>query len=199
MRNTVANCARSGIFNHTSTYSDIENNTFYNNAYTQFLVVREANPISKVLAKGNIMFAKTASQLAGRMESYYGTNNLPQVGDINNNYYCRPIDNNYMFFDMYEIGTSGQYVTSYETLTSWQSKFGIDKQSKTSPATFPSFLASNAAGVNLFSNGSFTANAGGVGTWSPIGDETISWVNNKLDGGAIQTVCQQLFTIQLFL
>ena len=186
LRNTAAYCARSGMFNHAATYSDIENNTFYNNAYTQFLLVRETNPVSNIVSTGNIMFAKTASQLASRMESYYGTNNLTSVGAVNYNYYCRPIDNNYMFFDMYELGTSGQFVTSYETLTSWQSKFGIDAGSQTSPATFPAFTSSNASGVNLFSNGSFTANTGGVGTWSPIGDETLSWVNNKLDGGAIQ-------------
>ncbi len=182
MNNTVANCGQAGIFNHNSYFTNISNNTLYNNGKAQFLFVRQINPVSSVTVQNNIMFAKTATQLASRMESYSGNNDLSQIGNEDNNYYCRPIDNNYMFYDMYEVGTSGNYVTSYETLATWQSKFGLDGNSQSSPGTIPSFTSSNASGMNLFPNGSFTSNADNVGVWSPIGDGTVSW----LPGGKVQ-------------
>ena len=182
--NTVANCGQAGIFNHNATYSTITNNTMYNNGKEQFLAVRSFNPVSNVTFTGNIMFAKTATQLASRMESYYGSNNIPQLGTVNNNYYCRPIDNNLMFYDMYL--QNGQYYTSYENMDSWRSKFGFDKSSATSPATFPSFLYSNASGINLFKNGTFNQNIYNAYSYSPIGDVATSWNSNKLDGGTLQ-------------
>ncbi|MDQ2752481.1 MAG: right-handed parallel beta-helix repeat-containing protein, partial [Bacteroidota bacterium] len=186
LRNTVANCAQTGFFNHTATYSDIENNTFYNNGNEQFLAVRENNPLSNVVFKNNICFSKTASQLVSRLESQYGTNNLPQIGTFDNNYYCRPIDNNFMFYNMDEIGNSGQYNTYNQTLSTWQSSLGLDPNSQTSPATIPSFTASNLSGSNLFPNGSFSSNIYNVAKWSPIGDIITNWVPGELDGGTLQ-------------
>ncbi len=145
--NTVANCAFVGMFNHTSYYMDIENNTFYNNAQEQFLGVRTSNPISNVTFQNNICFSKTAKQLASKLQTYYGSNNLSGIGTFNNNYYCRPIDNNYMFYSMSEIGSSGQYNTYNQTLSNWQSSMGLDANSSTSPSTIPSFVASGLSGV----------------------------------------------------
>ena len=186
LRNTVANCAQTGFFNHTATYSDIENNTFYNNGNEQFLGVRENNPLSSVVFKNNICFSRTASQLVSRLESESGSNNLPQIGDFNNNYYCRPIDNNFMFYNMDLIGNSGLYNTYYQTLDSWQSNLGLDAGSQTSPATISPFTASNLSGSNLFPNGSFSSNIYNVAKWSPTGDMNTSWISNKLDGGTLQ-------------
>ncbi len=186
MNNTVANCGQTGIFNHNSYFTNISNNTLYNNGKEQFLFVRQINPVSNVTVQNNIMFAKTATQLTSRMESYTGNNDLSQIGNQNNNYYCRPVDTSYMFYDLYQVGTSGSYVTSYETLATWQSKFGLDGNSHSSPGAIPSFTSSNATGVNLFSNGSFNTNANYVGVWSPIGNGTVSWLPNQLTGGTVQ-------------
>ena len=182
--NTVANCTQSGIFSHNATYANITNNTMYNNGQEQFLVVRSYNPISYVTATSNIMFAKTVDQLATRMESYYGYNNINEMGNITNNYHCRPIDNNYMFYYMYL--QNGTYYPSYQTLAGWQNTLGLDANSKTSPATFPSFSYSGASGVNMFTNGSFDQNINNVGSFSSIGDVSTSWNSSKLDGGTLQ-------------
>ncbi len=186
LRNTTANCTMSGFFCHISNNVGIKNNTFYNNREEQFLGIRASNPVSNVSFQNNICFSRIVSQLASKLQSYNGTNDLPQIGTFSNNYYCRPIDNNYMFYSMYEIGTSGQYNTYTQTLTNWQSFLGMDAGSQTSPATIPASTISNVSGINLFSNGSFTSNANGVGSWSPKGDASANWVSGKLDGGALQ-------------
>ncbi len=182
--NTTANCAEAGIFNHNATYTNITNNTMYNNGEEQFLGVRVTNPASNVTLTGNIMFAKTATQFASRIESYSGSNNLAQFGIFNNNYYCRPIDNNYIFYDMYQSG--GTSYTSYENLDSWKAKFGFDANSKGAPATIPSFTYTAASGVNKYTNGTYSQNVNDVNGWSPTNDLAATWNSGKLDGGTLQ-------------
>ncbi len=184
LNNTVANCGQTGIFNHNATNINIANNTLYNNGKEQFLLVRVSNPVSNVTLKNNIMFSKTASQLVSRIESYYGSNNLPGIGTVDSNYYCRPIDNNYIFYDLYQVGST--YYTSYENLSTWQSKFGFDAHSKGAPATFPSFSYSNATGVNKYTNGAFTSNINGVGSFASTGDLATVWNPSKIDAGTLQ-------------
>ncbi len=186
LNNTTANCAFAGFFSHDANNVTIQNNTFYNNSVEQFLGVRTTNASSNVVFQNNICFSKTATQLATKLQSYNGTNDLPQTGAFTGNYYCRPIDNNYMFYSMYEIGGSGLYNTYNQNLSTWQSSLGLDGGSQTSPATIPSFVASNLSGINLFSNGSFTSNSNGAGVWSPTGDGSANWVTGVLDGGALQ-------------
>ena len=184
LRNTVANCAHTGIFNHNSTYTDIESNTIYNCNNEQFLAVRSINPVSEVTFKNNICFSKTATQLASRIESYYGNNNLPQLGNFTGNYYCRPIDTSYMFYSMYQTG--GSYYTSYETIDSWQSKYGLDGGSASSPASIPAFSYSNASGVNVYPNGGYNTNIWNVSKFASTGDIATTWLANKLDAGTLQ-------------
>ncbi len=185
--NTTANCPNAGFFAHHNNNVTIQNNTFYNNGAEQFLgMATFRNLASNVTFQNNICFSKTASQLACYLESDNGVNDLPNIGNLNNNYYCRPIDDNYMFYSMYEIGNTGQYNTYNQNLSTWQSFLGMDAGSKTSPATIPASTISNVSGINLFSNGSFASNANGVAKWSPKGDANVSWVSNKLDGGTLQ-------------
>ncbi len=182
--NTTANCAEAGIFNHNATYTNITNNTMYNNGEEQFLGVRVTNPASNVTLTGNIMFAKTATQFASRIESYSGSNNIGELGTVDNNYYSRPIDNNYMFYDMYLSG--GQYYTSYQNLESWRAKYGFDKNSQGSPITIPAFSYSGKSDQNLFTNGSFDHNASDVNSFSSQNNLNVSWNSDKLDGGSVQ-------------
>ncbi len=182
--NTVANCGQAGIFNHNATFTNLSGNTLYNNGKSQLMVVRSNNPTSNVTIRDNIAFSKTVSQQAMRAESYYGSNNISGIGDVDANYYCRPIDNNYVFYDMYLSG--GQYYTSYDNLNTWRSKFGLDKNSKGAPATIPSFTASNLSEANMYTNGSFNSSVGDVGSYASNGDMSKVWVANKLDDGTLQ-------------
>ncbi len=186
LNNTAANCTLAGFFSHITNNIGVKNNTFYNNGVEQFLAVRTTNQNSNVVFQNNICFSKTATQLATKLQSYNGTNDLPQIGIFSGNYYCRPIDNNYMFYNMYEIGSSGLYNSYNQNLASWQSFLNMDGSSQASPTTIPSFVASNLSGINLFSNGSFTSNSNGAGVWSPTGDGSANWVTGMLDGGALQ-------------
>ena len=189
LRNTAANCGSSGFFAHNDNNVGIQNNTFYNNGSQQFLGDRtfRTDVASNVTFQNNICFSKTASQLASRLESYDSTNDLPSIGTFDSNYYCRPLDSNYMFYTMYEVGAhSGQYSTAYQNLSSWRSFLGLDLHSHNAPATISPFAATNLSGVDMFFNGSFTSNINGVGTWSPTGDINPSWLSSKLDGGTLQ-------------
>ena len=182
--NTVANCGQAGIFNHNATYTNITNNTMYNNGKEQFLAVRSYNPVSNVTVTGNIMFAKTATQLASRMDSYSGYNNIPQFGNVDNNYYCRPIDNNAMFYYLYL--QDGTYHTSYESLDGWKSKLNLDNNSQVSSTNIPAFTYDWLSGQNLFTNGSFDQNVYNVYSFSSTNDVSTTWNSNKLDGGTLQ-------------
>ncbi len=182
--NTVANCGQAGIFNNNTTYSNILNNTLYNNGKEQLLAVRQQNPESSVNIRGNILFAKTVSQLTMKVESYYGSNNLSGLGTVDSNYHCRPLDNNYLFYDMYLSGST--YISSYENMSTWNSKFGFDPHSKTAPALIPAFTSSNASGVNKYTNGAYNTSVSDVGSFASTGDISKVWVANRIDAGTMQ-------------
>ncbi len=182
--NTTAFCGQTGIFNHNSTYTTITNNTMYNNGKEQFLAVRVANPVSNVTVKNNIMFSRTSSQIVNRIESYYGTNNLAQFGTFDSNYYCRPADNNYLFYSLYSL--AGTYYTSYDNLDSWKAKYGWDAHSAGAPVTIPAFLYTTTNGINKYANGGYNQNVSYVNSFASTGDITTAWNPNKIDAGTLQ-------------
>lgn len=195
MNNTAANCG-TGVFANGSSNVDIINNTFFNNggnkegedAGQQFLANRTSRTDvpSNVTFKKNICFPKAASQLAIRLQSYNGTNDLAQLGILDSNYYCRPLDSNYQFHTSYRDNANDQHDSAaYENLSSWRSFLGYDLHSKGTPATISLFGSSNLSGPNLFDNGSFTSNSNNVGVYAPLGFTT-GWSPNKLDGGTLQ-------------
>ena len=181
--NSVAYCGQAGIFPHDSYNIDVLNNTMFNNGKEQLLLVRSDKAASYVNVKGNIMFSKTASQLAVNIGEYTGINDISGIGTIDGNYYCRPLDNNYLFYDMYL--SNGNYIGAFDNLNTWRSKFGFDKTSKGAPATIPAFSVSSLSGVNKYTNGAFNTSVGDVGSFSANGDLSTAWVN-KLDGGTLQ-------------
>ena len=184
--NTVANCGQAGLFNHNATFTNLSSNTLYNNGKSQLMVVRSINPTSNVTIRDNIAFSRTALQQCMRAESYYGSNNIPGIGDVDANYYCRPIDDNFVFYDMYQSGNT--YTTSYDNLATWRSKFGLDKNSQGAPATIPAFTASKLSGTNLITYGTFNTSStiGSVGTFASNGDLSKTWTASKLDDGTMQ-------------
>lgn len=182
--NTTAFCGQTGIFNHNSTYTTITGNTMYDNGKEQFLAVRVANPVSSVTLKNNIMFSKTSTQIVNRIESYYGSNNLAQFGTFDSNYYCRPFDNNYIFYSLYSQG--GSYFTAYDNMDTWRSKFGFDGGSKGAPVTVPAFLYTTTNGINKYANPYYNQNVSYVNSFASTGDITTSWNPNMIDAGTLQ-------------
>ncbi|RYY19618.1 MAG: hypothetical protein EOP41_09645, partial [Sphingobacteriaceae bacterium] len=71
--NTVANCATYGVFIHNAHDITIKKNTLYNNGVTQLVMehdnVAADKPIYNCTVTGNILLAKTASQLAAEYKS----------------------------------------------------------------------------------------------------------------------------------
>lgn len=188
LNNTAANCSATGIFTHGSWVVDIENNTFYNNGSEQYLAQRTARTDipSGITFKKNISFSKTMSQLATKLSSYNGTNDLPSIGTFDSNYYCRPLDSSYQFETGYQ--TSAQYLVTDENLSAWRSFIGSDLHSKGTPATISPFKSTNLSGVNLFSAGRFSAmsNIYDVGAFSSTYNIQVGWSPSKLDGGTLQ-------------
>ncbi len=183
--NTISQCGHAGIFNHNSRDITISNNTMYDNRQEQLLVVRDyivTNPVRNVTITNNIMFSKTASQLANNVTSV--ENDIRQMGNFNSNYYCRPIDNNYVFFDAYYSG--GQLYQQYNNLAGWQAKYGFDANSKGAPVTIPSYKINSLIGSNKYVNGYYNSNVYEVYPYSPVNDIATAWNPSKLDGGTLQ-------------
>ena len=181
--NTTAFNGQAGIFSNINNNVTITNNTMFDNRKEQFLGTRQYSQ-GNVTVQNNIMFARTATQMGIRLSSHTGNSDIAQFGTLDSNYYCRPIDNNYLFFNEYYVGST--YASSYENLSNWTSKFGYDKNSKGAPATIPSYTYSNQSGVNKYTNGTYNSSVGDVGSFASTGDIAKAWVANKLDAGTMQ-------------
>ena len=183
--NTIANCAMAGINNHNGHELTITGNTMYNNTLTQFQEVRDyisPNPVRNCVVSNNIMFSRTATQLASTVTSVQ--NDIAQFGRFDSNHYCRPIDDNYvMYYAYYDAGT--QY-TKYDNLAGWEAKFGVDGTAKASPVKLPASFISSTSGVNLYNNGYYTKDVSGVYPFSSLNDVATTWLSSKLDAGTLQ-------------
>ncbi len=181
--NTVAYCGQAGIFSNINNNVTITNNTMFNNGKEQFLGTKQYSQ-GNVTVKNNILFSRTATQLGTRIESSTGNSDIAQFGSFDSNYYCRPIDNNYLFFSQCYI--NGTYTTAYDNLTTWASKFNYDKNSKGAPAIIPAYTYGSPSGVNKYSNGAYNTSVSDVGSFSSTGDMLKAWVASKLDAGTLQ-------------
>lgn len=186
--NTVANCSMAGINNHNSHELTISGNTVFNNKMQlqQSHDYISPNPIRNCIVTNNILFSKTASQLVSVTSSV--DNDITQFGSINSNYYCRPIDNNYVFH--YSYNENGVNYDKYDNLAGWQSKFGFDANSKGAPVTIPASIISSTSGVNLYMNGTYTKDINYVASYSSINDIVTSWNPSKIDAGTLQVTAK---------
>lgn len=133
--NTCAGNSYDGIFLHSTTNCNIQNNTFYNNGTTnnfQMLVESFSGPAPTrtTTIKHNIFFAKSANQRASAWTS--GANDFTSFGSastIDSNYITRPIDDNLTII----AGLNFSY-TSY-SLSTWRSFSGYDTHSAKAPVT----------------------------------------------------------------
>jgi hypothetical protein len=127
--NTIANCATAGIKIHNSNTITIENNTSYNNGSQMYFQAYNATPsVFDNVVNYNIFFTKGATQYAWYSRSDI-TNDLATFGTADNNYYARPIDDDYLF--QLEQPSFGDFV--YKTLAEWQTFSSQDVNSHKSP------------------------------------------------------------------
>jgi len=125
--NTVANCGDGGIKIHSAGYSKIEDNTCYNNLrQSLFLHTESAFPITNLVINNNIYFSKEKTQVSLFFSSI--TDNIPNFGSANNNYYIRPIDDVNVFYINQPSNPSKNL-----TLAGWQSFTKQDVNSHKSP------------------------------------------------------------------
>jgi len=133
--NTVANCGGAGLFLHASHDIEAKDNTIYNcvttGSYGQLLnlypgAVATA-PVKNITLKGNKIVSRTASQLVAYLK-LTGVD-INQLGNWENNYYCRPLNENGSTFQVLSPATQTT------NLEGWQSSSKKDRSSKKSPKT----------------------------------------------------------------
>jgi len=126
--NTAFNCSESGFMIHRASGNRFENNTSFNNPNGFFFQNSSGSNIKNNTIKGNIFFAKAASQYSLKFTST--ADDIPAFGTADNNYYARPIDDNEV---IYTYSPSTGY--KKRTLASWQSFTSQDKNSQKSAVT----------------------------------------------------------------
>jgi parallel beta-helix repeat protein len=132
--NTVANCGSSGIFLHEASDISVTNNTLYNNmrtipaTYGQIYIQGSSahNPTRNLTITGNKFVSRENDQLVATFTA--DQNDLNLFGTFNDNYYCRPINDNSTIV----LNSPGNQITNLE---GWKSSFKQDGSSKKSPKT----------------------------------------------------------------
>ncbi|HEX8378661.1 MAG TPA: PA14 domain-containing protein [Pedobacter sp.] len=182
--NTVADCATYGLYIHNAHDIAIKQNTIYNNGVQMVLEhdnIAADKPVYNIAATENILFSKKASQLV--VEFKTKNDDIRNFGTFNNNYYCRPIDDNLVIKVLQQV--NGVYSYTAMSLDTWKSLYGKDLQSQKSPQEIPAFTITK-SGSNKFSNGTFNENINGLYAYAPAGNSGTSWNSGTLDGGALK-------------
>ena len=138
--NSIFNIKGHGIGVQSAQNVEVNNNIVYGCGYTQLLVnsKNSATPISEINVHNNIFFANVAGSDA-HPYTPLTTLLLTSFGDINkwgifdNNYYCRPINDN--VFRKYDLALPDQWNGVGMTLTQWQTWSGYDANSHKAPIT----------------------------------------------------------------
>jgi len=197
--NTIAHNSRCGIILHNSHEISMTGNTFFNNT-TQLSLTHDAgepaDPIRNILASNNIFFSKTPGQKL--LENGSVTNDISQFGNLNDNYYMSPFDNNGIITVNYKNGNQGTAYADYD-LTGWSAAYGKDTKSRESPVEIVPYLVSNRSDLNKFSNGSFTNDIKGA-TCFNAANCMVSWSSEgHLDGGALKIASNSSFTNSVYI
>lgn len=183
--NTVANCALNGLYIHNSRDIVIANNTLYNNQVQIALIhdnVAPNSPVRNNTVTGNIFFSLKPYQIVAEYQT--ANDDLAQFGTFENNYYCRPADENGIIAT---LRNNGNWIGEKVDLEGWKAMYGKDGSSVKTPITFPQFTINQTIGSNKFWNGDFNSNIGGLGSYSPANNFYTTFTNNGLDGGSLQT------------
>jgi len=184
LNNTVANQEGFGFYIHNARSIAIKGNTAYNNT-VQLLMehddIAPNSPIRNTEVRNNILFSLQPHQIVAEYKSRQ--NDLNDFGSFDENIYSRPTNDNAV------IGTlrneNGNYSYQAVDVDGWKAMSGKDNASKGSPKTFPTYHVANVLSGNLFGNGSFNNNIGGLYAFSPANNCQTAWSGNGLDGGSL--------------
>src|SRR5690606_39024461 len=180
--NTVGNVVGKGLYIHNARNIVVRNNTLYNNG-VQMNISHDnlGNPVRNATISNNILFAATIDQLTASYNSV--KNDLAQIGNVDANYYVRPLDDIQTITSRYY--DNNKVVSSVHDLEAWKKAFNKDGASKKSPLTHPAYRIENLSETNLFPNGTFDNQT--MATYGVHGSSSEnSWLSNgKLDGGSM--------------
>jgi parallel beta-helix repeat protein len=185
INNTVAK-SNNGIVIHNANNISISGNTLYNNNIQLNFSHDQIDPTSSITnctVSNNILFAKVKSQILAEFTTV--DDDIPNFGVFDNNYYCRPIDDESTFFVKY-VEPSGK-VQKFMDLETWQTNFHYDLHSKKSPITIPTYNLINYVDSNKIINGKFENDLSGWRYTANYSNCFTSWDNSgKLNNGCLK-------------
>ncbi len=180
--NTIANCNR-GIFLHNTKSIGVKDNTVFSNINGQLFMKHDALGVAlrDHIITNNIFFAK---QLTQNVASFITKDNdIAHIGDLDNNYYVRPINDRVTFYSTIYYLASAQ-VVNYMDLEAWKSKYPHDEGSNISSKSISPYKLIGLIGSSKFANSSFNSNVSGVFA----NKCAVSWSNSNMDGGHLKVV-----------
>jgi|GEM_PF-6950661 parallel beta-helix repeat protein len=131
--NSIANGVV-GIFLHDSRNIRVNNNHIFNMKDKSIMVWKSGlgrSPVSGISLQQNIAVnLDRSSRLLDVQNLANDGTNIAGWGSIDNNYYCRPMDEGKIIYSGYSSG-------SMYTLNEWRNLHGFDRNSRQSPKTFP--------------------------------------------------------------
>ncbi|WP_461051646.1 right-handed parallel beta-helix repeat-containing protein [Spirosoma arcticum] len=167
--NTVTDCQGMGIYLHAVSGVSLTGNTCFNNSVAQLILYnyeQQCLPRNNMLQQ-NSLIAKTATQgVAGYIS---GLDDLSSFGLMTHNYYARPFNDLSTIRAVYNRTVVGDL-----NLAQWQSQFGHDRTSRSSPVTYKEYVVKSRSTANRFS-GSLSGNSDGWETWSPYNNGQAIW------------------------
>ena len=180
--NTIAFCENHGIFIHNARDFSLIDNTLFANR-TQLSTLGDAGSsgsITDASISGNIFFSKMpSSRVASFLTSF---NDISQIGDFNDNYYCRPMNEELTILTIAYLESS--YDMSEYNLTGWQQEYNQDMNSHISPFSLPAYQVDSLYGSNIVENGYFE---NGISQVECNNGCDASWEqSSNLDGGAVE-------------
>ena len=166
--NTILDCHGLGIYLHAVSHISLIRNTCFNNSVSQVILYNydaPCQPRNNVL-KQNILLAKTATQaVAGYISN---ANDLASFGHMERNYYARP------FNDISTIrAVYNRNVVQDLSLSQWQSQFGQDLTSKSSPINYKEYVLKSMNKINRL--GLTGSPSGDWSTWSLYNNGEAKW------------------------
>ncbi len=181
--NTVANCRR-GLYLHNTRNISVKNNILYNNKDGQLHMRYDGlgDPLRKHTITNNIFFSKIANQMASSINTK--VNDINNIGEFDDNYYARPIDDRAVISVTTYLYTSSEDRRIYD-LASWKAKYNKDPSSQRSAKQIAPYRINSLIGSNKYSYGSFNSST----------DVSKVWANNAslsrqssgmLDGGYLK-------------
>jgi parallel beta-helix repeat protein len=180
--NTIAKCASQGLYFHNAHDITATGNTIFS-CQTQ-LDLEETNYCSTCLVRNNtiqnnIAVSEKVDQMVASFSTLNTASSISSFGSIDNNYYCRPLDDKLTF--SYATDAPSPFST-LQDLEMWQEASGKDATSHKSPLKYPNYSILGNLGNEIMPNGTFNANVNTINSYATGGTFTKSWDNNNVFG-----------------